>query len=363
MAKLGWASYSLSPMQITDISVEGHERVVRAIDDASGLHAYIAVHDTTFGPGLGGLRMWPYETADEALTDVLRLSEGMTYKSALARTGVGGGKAVIMGDPASAKSEALYLAMGRFIDSLNGLYITAEDVNTRVADLEIVRRETRWVTGLSREMGGSGNPSPYTGLGVFLGVEAAVRWRFGADGVRGRRVAVQGVGAVGSALVRRLAEAGAEVVVADRHRDRVEALVAELGVEAVPEDQILSQEVDVLAPCALGAVFTDETIPTLRCQIVAGAANNVLHEPRHGEELERRGILYAPDYVINSGGIINVAAELAEGGYDSEDVLRRIRRIPEALEEIWRAAKERGISASAAADRLAIETLGGGVGA
>lgn len=345
-------------MQITDIPIDGHERVVRAIDEGSGLHAYIAVHDTTFGPGLGGLRMWPYETPDAALTDVLRLSEGMTYKSAIAKTGAGGGKAVIIGDPTRTKSEALYLAMGRFIDSLGGLYITAADVNTRVADLEIVRRETKWVTGLPSESGGSGNPAPFTALGVFLGIEAAAQWRFGASSLEGRRVGVQGVGAVGSSLVGRLVEAGAEVMIADKRPDRVAEMVAELGVEAVAGDEILFREMDVLAPCALGAICNDETVPALRCQIVAGAANNILHEPRHGEQLEQRGILYAPDYVINSGGIINVAAELAVGGYDSEDVLRRIRRIPEALEEIWRAARDREIPASEAADRLAVETLG-----
>lgn len=347
-------------MQITDIPTAGYERVASAIDPESGLHAFIAVHDTTFGPGLGGLRMWPYETPEKALTDVLRLSEGMTFKSALAHTGVGGGKAVIIGDPAVIKSEALYLAMGRFIDSMGGLYITAEDVNTTIEDLEIVRRATKFVTGLSTEMGGGDNPSPFTALGVFLGIQAAVRWQLGVDSLAGLQIGVQGVGSVGSALVRRLVEAGAEVVIADRREDRAAALVDELGVAAAGVDAILSRELDVLAPCALGNVFNDATVPELRCKIIAGAANNVLGEPRHGKQIEDRGILYAPDYVINSAGIINVAAELAPGGYDRNVVLQRIQRIPEALNQIWELARQRKIPASEAADRLAEETLAQG---
>jgi leucine dehydrogenase len=344
-------------MQITELPTEGFERVASAVEPRCGLHAFIAVHDTTLGPGLGGLRMWPYETPQHALTDVLRLAQGMTYKSAVAHTGVGGAKAVIIGEPGTIKSEALYLAMGRFIDAFDGRYITAEDVNTTIEDLEIVRRATRFVTGLSVEMGGSGNPSPFTALGVFLGVEAAVRWKLGEASVAGLRVGVQGVGAVGSALVRRLVDAGAEVLVADRRRDRVDALVDELGVEPVGETEIFRRELDVLSPCALGAVFDDRTVPALRCAIVAGAANNVLAEPRHGAALERAGILYAPDYVINAGGIINVAAELDEAGYDREAALRRIQRIPEALEQVWTIARDQGIPASEAADRLARQIL------
>ena len=344
-------------MQINELPVAGYERVVEAIDPKSGLHAIISIHDTTLGPALGGLRMWPYASQKEALTDVLRLSKGMTYKSAVAQTGLGGGKAVIIGDPKTSKSEALYLAMGRFIDSLHGRYITAEDVNTTVQDLETVRRATRWVTGLSRASGGSGNPSPYTAYGVFLGLRAALAWRFGNDEVHGRRVAIQGVGAVGSALARRLVQAGGKVWIADRNEERVRQLVEELGVVAVSEAQIFELEVDVFAPCALGAVINDQTIPRLRCPIVAGAANNLLLEPRHGEELEKRGLLYAPDYVINGGGIINVSVEFAPGGYDEQLSMSRIERIPQALNEIWTIAREQKISASRAADRLAESIL------
>jgi leucine dehydrogenase len=344
-------------MEITPIRIEGYERVVEARDSASGLHALISVHDTTLGPALGGMRMWPYATRQDALTDVLRLARGMTYKSAVAHTGLGGGKSVVVGDPKKIKSEALFLAMGRFIDSLGGQYITAEDVNISIPDLQIVRRATRHVTGLSRDDGGSGNPSPYTAYGVFLGIRAALEWRFGSDDVDGRTVAVQGVGAVGSALCRRLAEAGAKLVVADQREERVEQMVDEFGATAVSESEILRTPADVFAPCALGAVVNDHSIDALRCAIVAGAANNVLAEPRHGRELFQRGLLYAPDYVINAGGIINVSAEFAEGGYDEPEALRRIERIPQALKEVWAISKAEKISASDAADRLAESIL------
>ena len=344
-------------MEITEIPVDGYERVVRCVDRDSGLHAIVSIHDTTLGPSLGGLRMWPYASEEEALFDVNRLSRGMSFKSAIAHTGLGGGKSVIIGDPAVIKSETLYLAMGRFIDSLDGKYITAEDVNTTVGDLEIIRRATKYVTGLSREMGGSGNPSPYTAFGVFLGIRAALEWATGSPEVKGRKVGVQGVGAVGSALVRRLAEAGAEVAIADRRKDRVQALVDELGVTGVSEQEVLELEQDVFAPCALGAIINDETLPNLRCKVVAGAANNPLLDRKHGQLLDERGILYAPDFVINAGGIINVACELAEGGYDHEQSLRRIERIPEALKEVWQLAREQGIPPSTAARRTAEQIL------
>lgn len=344
-------------MEITDIPTEGYERVVRCKDTESGLHAIISVHSTLLGPSLGGLRMWNYADEDEALFDVLRLSKGMTYKSAVAHTGLGGGKAVIIGDPQTIKSEALYLAMGRFIDSLGGKYITAEDVNTTIQDLEIIRRATRHVTGLSEADGGSGNPSPYTAYGVFLGVRAACGWQFGDDKLEGRTVAVQGVGAVGSALVRRLVGAGAKVTIADRNEERVAQLVSELGVTSVPDTEILSQECDVLAPCALGAIINDDTIPGLRCKVIAGATNNPLREPRHGEALVEKGILYAPDYVINAGGIINVSTELMPGGFNQTASLERIERIPRALKELWTIAKDENIAPNIASNRLAENIL------
>jgi len=340
-------------LKITDIPVPGYQRVVRAVDPGSGLHAIISVHDTTLGPSLGGLRMWPYASEAEALFDVNRLSRGMTYKSAVAKTGLGGGKSVILGDPKKIKSEALYLAMGRFIDALGGQYITAEDVNTSVEDLEIVRRATRWVTGLHKKDGGSGSPSPYTAYGVFLGIRAALAWVFGSDAIMGRTVAIQGVGAVGSSLARRLIEAGAKVYGADRNPDKLAVLQKEIGLVPVAEEQILSMQCDVFAPCALGAVVNDKTIPAFQTPIIAGAANNLLLEPRHGKLLVDRGILYAPDYVINGGGIINVSVEFAPGGYDEKLSLSRIERIPQALKELWTIAKEERIPPSDAADRLA----------
>ncbi|MHC4076946.1 MAG: Glu/Leu/Phe/Val family dehydrogenase [Planctomycetota bacterium] len=345
-------------MQIKDIPTEGYQRVVRAKDAESGLDAIISVHDTTLGPSLGGLRMWDYKSEEEALFDVNRLSRGMSFKSAVAHTGLGGGKAVILGDPKKIKSEALYLAMGRFVDSLGGTYITAEDVNTTIQDLEIVRRATKHVTGLSLEMGGSGNPSPYTAYGVFLGIRAAVGWVFGDDNMAGRSVAVQGVGSVGSELARRLCKNGVKVYGSDRDGAKVEALDAEFDdFVPVAEKDIFSQEVDVFAPCALGAIINDDTIPTLNCKIVAGGTNNPLLEPRHGKKLEECGILYAPDYVINAGGIINVSVEFAEGGYDEETSLKRIERIPQALREIWTIAQDQRIPANEAADHLAENIL------
>jgi leucine dehydrogenase len=340
-------------LQITDIPVAGYERVVRGVDRSSGLHAIIAVHDTTLGPALGGLRMWPYATEDEALFDVKRLARGMTYKSAVAKTGLGGGKAVIIGDPKKNKSEALYLAMGRFIDAVGGKYITAEDVNTSIEDLEVIRRATKWVTGLKREDGGSGNPSPYTAIGVFLGIRAALGWLYGSDSVKGRTVAIQGVGAVGSALARRLVEAGAIVYGADQKPERVALLQKEIGVRPITEEQAFTMKCDVFAPCALGAIINDKTMPGFQAPIIAGAANNLLLEPRHGKALADRKILYAPDYVINAGGIINVSVEFAPGGYDEKLSLAKIERIPQALKELWTISKEEHIPPSDAADRLA----------
>ncbi len=340
-------------MKITDLPVEGYERVIEASDPVTGLHAFIAVHNTTLGPSLGGLRVWKYADRDAALWDVLRLARGMTYKSAVAATGLGGGKAVIIGDPKTAKSEALYLAMGRLVDALGGKYITAEDVNTSVGDLEIIRRATKHVAGLERKDGGSGNPSPYTAYGVFLGVKAALGWTFGDDSPKGRTVAIQGVGAVGSALAKRLVDAGAKVYGADRNTERLKQLEKEIGLIPASESEILTMKCDVFAPCALGAILHDQSIPKLDTPIVAGAANNLLLEPRHGKMLADRGVLYAPDYVINAGGIINVSVEFHPGGYDEKVALGKIERIPQALKELWTISKQERIPPSDAADRLA----------
>lgn len=347
-------------MEITEIAVDGYERVVRCRDEASGLHALIAVHDTTLGPALGGMRMWPYASEDEALFDVLRLSKGMTYKSAVAETGMGGGKSVMIGDPETMKSAELFRAMGRFIETFGGDYITAEDMNICIPDLEAVRESTRWVTGLSRESGSSGSPSPHTARGCFEGMRAVLEELHGDDGFSGRRVVIQGVGAVGGALAILLREAGADVVICDINEARIEELCGRYGFEAVDDDVHLDVECDIYAPCARGAGINDETIPKLKCRSIAGCANNQLLEVRHAAVLKDAGVLYAPDYVINAGGIINVSAELLPGGYDEEVAVRKIDRIHEQLRLVFQLSREEDITTREAAARLAERRLEAG---
>jgi len=344
-------------MDITELPVEGYERVARCKDDATGLHAIIAVHDTTLGPALGGMRMLPYASEDEALFDVKRLSKGMTYKSAVAQTGLGGGKSVVIGDPAEIKSPELFQAMGRFVDSFGGKYITAEDMNIGVADLEQVAKTTKYVTGLSREAGGSGNPSPYTARGVVMGMRAVLEEVFGTESFEGRSILIQGVGAVGGTMATMMKERGAKIIVCDLNEKRARDLAAEHGFEVVPDKGHHALEVDVYAPCARGAGVNDQTIGELRCKAIAGCANNILLEERHGDELKKMGILYAPDYVINAGGIINVSVEVGEGGYDEPKALERIDRIYDNLKEVFAISREEGISTHEAADRLAERRL------
>ncbi len=344
-------------MQITELSILGYERVVEALDPASGLHAFIAVHDTTLGPALGGLRAWKYTDREAALWDVLRLAKGMTYKSAVASTGLGGGKSVIM-LPANGKTPELFRAMGRVIESMGGLYITAEDVGTSIADLEQVRLETRHVTGLSRDGGSSGNPSPYTSRGVFLGLKATLKARTGSDALAGRHIAIQGAGAVARHLIDFLVAEGAKITVCDVAKSALDLVRAvHPQVNIVSPESIFDVEADLLAPCALGGILDDNTIPRLRVKAIAGAANNQLKEPRHGAALVARGILYAPDYVINAGGIINVSCELLPEGYNESRSLTKIDRIPEALTEIFTIAERQGISPAVAADHLAESIL------
>jgi leucine dehydrogenase len=344
-------------MEIAEIQVDGYETVLRCRDEQTGLHALIAVHDTTLGPALGGMRMLPYTSEDEALFDVLRLSRGMTYKSAVAETGLGGGKSVVIGDPRRIKSRELFRAMGRFIDSLGGRYITAEDMNIGIEDLTYVRETTRWVTGLSRESGSSGNPSPYTARGCVHGMRAVLEEVFGSPVMKGRHVLIQGVGAVGGRLAVLLKEEGARVTICDINEQRVEELRAEHGFEVVEDAVHLSVACDVYAPCARGAGINDDTIPKLQCKAVAGCANNQLLETRHADELRRRGILYAPDYVINAGGIINVSVELLPGGYDESAALERIARIYDNLKKVFAISKAENISTRDAAARLAEQRL------
>ncbi|CAM3425782.1 Leucine dehydrogenase [Hydrogenibacillus schlegelii] len=295
---------------------DDYEQVVFVQDRGSGLRAIIAIHDTTLGPALGGVRMWPYASEEEALRDVLRLARGMTFKSAAAGLDVGGGKAVILGDPKRDKSEALFRAFGRAVHALGGRYITAEDVGTTVEDLEHVFKETPYVTGISSAFGSSGNPAPVTAFGVFQGMRAAAEAVFGSDDLRGRTVALQGAGQVAYHLARHLAEAGARLIVTDLDPEKAGRIAREFGAETVPPDAIYDVEADIFSPNALGGVLNDETIPRLRVRLVAGAANNQLESPHHARALKARGILYAPDFIINAGGVINVADELS--GYDRE---------------------------------------------
>jgi leucine dehydrogenase len=326
-----------------------HEEVVFCRDAAAGLSAIIAVHSTQAGPALGGCRMWPYADEAAALADVLRLARGMTLKAAMAGLAFGGGKSVIIGDPRRDKSEKLFLALARFVDRLGGRYIVAEDSGTSVADMEIVRRGTRHVAGIAE--GGSGDPSPATAWGVFHGMRAAVRHRLGAESLEGLTIAVQGLGHVGRILCEHLAGAGARLVVSDIDEARVHRAVAELGAEAVAPEAIFTAPADVFAPCALGAVLDDATVPLLGAPVVAGSANNQLARPEHGAALARRGILYAPDYVINAGGIINIAHE--GPGYERERAMAHVARIHDTLAELFGYADAERLPTSEAADRLA----------
>jgi leucine dehydrogenase len=344
-------------MKIRDIDVDGYEKVVVAQDPDSGLHAIIAVHDTTLGPALGGLRMWNYGSEEEALRDVLRLSRGMTYKSACADTSLGGGKAVIIGDSKTQKSEALFRAMGRFVDTLGGKYVTAEDVGIGIQELEWLREETPHVTGLSRRSGSSGNPSPFTARGVMRGLRACAEEAFGTSRLDNFHYAVQGLGNVGGDVVLGLSMLGALISVTDLSEERLERFAAFPGVNVVGADEIYDVDCDFFVPSALGGVINDDTVPRLKCKVVAGCSNNQLLEPRHGEMLAERGILYAPDYVINAGGIINVSIEVGPGGYDERRAVEKIENIYTALKEIFATARRDGITPELAADRVAEHRL------
>ncbi len=334
------------------LELDDYEQVVFNYDKASGLKAIIAIHDTTLGPALGGTRVWDYESEEKALNDVLRLSKGMTYKSAAAGLNLGGGKAVIIGDPDEIKSEELWRAYGRFVESLNGRYITAEDVNTTVNDMQIVAEETGFVTGLPST---SGDPSPVTALGTFQGIRAAAEEVYGSADLSDKVVAVQGVGHVGKNLVRHLKKAGADVVITDIKQENIDSVVEEFGVKVVEPGKIYSVDCDIFAPCALGAVINDDTIPQLKCDIVAGAANNVLEEKRHGDMLEENGIAYAPDYVINAGGVINVYDELI--GYNRERALRRAKNIFDKIKKVFKISNRDNIPTYEAADIMAEERI------
>jgi len=335
---------------------DDHEEVRFFHDRESGLRAIIAVHDTSLGPAIGGCRMWPYASEAEALSDVLRLSRGMTFKAAMAGLAHGGGKSVILGDPRRDKSPALLRAFGRAVAGFDGRYYTGEDVGTAPADMEIAGSITQYVLG--RSSGGSGDPSPMTARGVLMGIRVAVRHRLGRDSLEGVTIAIQGLGHVGMHLAGLLAEEGARLVVADLDPARVEAAARRFDARAAGAEEILGVPCEVFAPCALGAVIDDRSLPRLRCAVVAGSANNQLAAPRHGDGLHRRRILYAPDYVINAGGVINIAEELHPEGYRQERALQRLGVIAERLSEVFARAERHGEPPHRVADAMAREIIG-----
>jgi leucine dehydrogenase len=336
----------------TNKDFDKHEQVVFCHDHNSGLKAIIGVHNTVLGPALGGTRLWPYATEEEALTDVLRLSKGMTYKAAVSGLNLGGGKAVIIADPKDV-TEQMFRAFGRFVNSLNGRYITAEDVNTNTKHMEWIHLETEHVTGIPACLGGSGDPSPVTAHGTFVSIKAALKKVKGSDSLKGIKVAVQGAGGhVGYYLCKELNEAGAIIIASDINKEALNKVVKEFGATAVGLDDIYGQAVDVYSPCALGATINDKTIPQFKCSIIAGAANNQLHElEKHGNELKKLGILYAPDYVANAGGLMNVSGEI--DGRTCEAVTAQVDGIYDTMLEVFALADKEKISTAQAANKMA----------
>ena len=340
-------------MQIFEtIAGMGHEQIVLAHDPSAGYRGIIAIHSTILGPALGGTRFWSYASDEDAIVDALRLARGMTYKNAVAGLNLGGGKAVIIGDNKTKSRELIFRAHGRFVESLGGRYITAEDVGTSTADMDYVHMETKNVSGLA---GRSGDPSPVTAHGVFRAIQASAKDRWGKDDIANRTVAVQGCGHVGYFLAKELHEAGAKLVVTDIDPERVKRVVSEFGARPVAPEEIYGVQADLFAPCALGAIVNDKTIPQLKVEIVAGAANNQLLEERHGDELERKGILYAPDYVANAGGVINVYSELA--GWTSARAFRKADEIYDTVLRVFSIARQDKVPTYQAADRLAEQRI------
>lgn len=335
---------------------KGHEQVVVCSDPKTGLRAIIAIHDTTLGPALGGTRMWMYKTEDAAMKDVLRLSRGMTYKAAISGLNLGGGKAVIIGNPHTDKNEALFRSFGRYVDGLAGRYITAEDVGMEVQDMEWIYSETKYVTGIPESLGGSGNPSPVTAYGVYMGVKACAKKAYGSDSLAGKRIALQGAGHVASYFAKHAAEEGAKLFITDIYSEKAESLAKELGAEVVSPDDIYGLDVDIFTPCALGGVINDDTIDQFKCTIIAGGANNVLDvEDKHGKMLLDKGIIYAPDYVINAGGIINISSELE--GYNREQAMKQTQKIYDTTLNVLKYSEDHGIPTYKASNILAEERI------
>jgi leucine dehydrogenase len=334
------------------LSTYDHEKLVFCQDNHTGLKAIIAIHNTVLGPGLGGTRVWNYASDAEAINDVLRLSRGMTYKAAISGLNLGGAKAVIIGDAKIIKTEALMRKFGRFVENLHGKYITAEDVNTTTKDMEYVNMETKHVVGLPESMGGGGDPSPVTAYGTYMGMKASAKHVWGSDSLSGKKVAVQGIGKVGGHLLERLHNEGAKLFISDINEEVLAKYAKELGATVVKGDEIYSQDVDIFAPCALGAVLNTENIGKLKCKIVAGAANNQLADENvHGPMLIEKGIAYAPDFLINAGGLINVYQEHI--GYNRETALRNTEHIYDITLQIYKAAADKNIHTQRAAIELA----------
>lgn len=333
--------------------LDGHEQVGFGSDSETGLRCIIAIHSTALGPALGGTRFFPYESEEAALVDVLRLSKAMTYKASCAGLDLGGGKAVIIGNPATERSEALLRAYGRMVESLHGRYITACDVGTKPADMALVARETRWATGADPVEGGSGDSGIMTAYGTYVGLKACAERLWGTDSLHDRHVAIQGVGKVGRRLAALLHHDGAKLSVSDVDEDATTYCAEHYRADVVPADKIHAVDADIYSPNALGAVLNDSTLPELQCRVVAGAANNQLDEPRHAQALADAGILYAPDYVVNAGGLIQVAGELDPDGYVETRIRARTDRIAERLYEVFALADETGMTTAAAADRIA----------
>lgn len=344
---------SSSELSIIDqMSVNGHEQILFCQDKVVGLKAIIAVHNTVLGPSLGGTRMWNYQSEAEALTDVLRLSRGMTYKSSLAGLNLGGGKAVIIGDARKDKSEALFRRFGKFVDSLAGKYITAEDVGINTRDIEYVAMETEHVSGLPEYMGGSGDPSPVTAYGVYMGMKAAAKKQYGSDSLSGKKVMVQGVGHVGEYLVEHLSKEGAIISISDIYEDRIKSVSAKHKVQVVDVNDVYNHDMDIYSPCALGATINDDTLAKLKCNIIAGAANNQLaDEVKHGLAVKEKGILYAPDFLVNAGGIINCYWEVI--GYNREAALGQAENIYNTTLQIFKKSEEENIPTYLAANKMA----------
>jgi len=336
-----------------ELARNDHEQVVFCNDSDTGLRAIIGIHNTVLGPALGGTRMWDYTSDGEALTDVLRLARGMTYKAAISGLNLGGGKAVIIGDADKLKNEALLRRFGRFVESLNGKYVTAEDVNMSPEDMEYIAMETKHVTGLSESIGGGGDPSPVTAYGVYVGMKAAAKKAFGNDSLNGKRVSVQGTGHVGMYLLEYLAKENVKLFVSDFNEKRAKEAAAKFDAEVVGLDEIYDLDVDVYSPCALGATINDDTISRMKCRIIAGAANNQLADEKvHGEELIKHDIIYAPDFLINAGGLINVGIDYL-GGWSKDRVYRKTERIYQTTLDIFKLSEKEGISTQKSAMKLA----------